>query len=113
MCFFISSDLLNSYDTTDKFLDFDESKDGFVVFDDMLHYKLKTTDLFNKWATYRFISILFMSKLFRCTTKTIQNQQTLKDVENTCTKIAGFDVNYDKLKEVCREAWNVEDYFRV
>ena len=81
----------------------------------MICYILNQKQLifFYKLATNRFWSILFISKIFRftkkTTRKTVQNQQTSKDVENICTNIAGFDVICDKLRDVFREAWNVED----
>ena len=35
--------------------------------------------------------------------------QTLKDIEHINRDVAGYDMNYDEFKEICRKLWD-EDY---
>ena len=35
--------------------------------------------------------------------------QTLKDIEHIYRDVAGYDMNYDEFKELCRKSWE-EDY---
>ena len=35
--------------------------------------------------------------------------QTLKDIEHIYRDVAGYDMNYDEFKELCRKSWD-EDY---
>ena len=35
--------------------------------------------------------------------------QTLKDIEHINRDVAGYDMNYDELKDLCRKSWE-EDY---
>ena len=37
--------------------------------------------------------------------KTILFNQTLKDIEHTYRDVAGYDMNYDEFKELCRKSW--------
>ena len=41
--------------------------------------------------------------------KIILFNQTLKDMEHIYRDVAGFDMHYDELKELCRKSWE-EDY---
>ena len=41
--------------------------------------------------------------------KIILFNQTLKDIEHIYRDVAGYDMNYDELKELCRKSWD-EDY---
>ena len=41
--------------------------------------------------------------------KIILFNQTLKDIELIYGVVAGYDMNYDEIKELCRKSWE-EDY---
>ena len=41
--------------------------------------------------------------------KIILFNQTLKDIEQIYRDVAGYDMNYDEFKELCRKSWE-EDY---
>ena len=41
--------------------------------------------------------------------KIILFNQTLKDIEHNYKDFAGYDMNYDEFKDLCRKSWE-EDY---
>ena len=41
--------------------------------------------------------------------KIILFNQTLKDIEHIYKDVAGYDMSYDEIKELCKKSWD-EDY---
>ena len=85
-----------------------------VVFDDMLDTSQKLIDPFFTRGRHNDLDVYYLSQsYFDLPKRTMRNnsnviilfQQTLKDVQHIYTDIAGFDMSYDELKELCREAW--------
>ena len=50
--------------------------------------------------------------MFNQTLKDIEHNQTLKDIEHIYRDVAGYDMNYDEFRELCRKSWE-EDYYYV
>ena len=85
-----------------------------VVFDVMLDSNQKLIDPFFTRGRHNLCDVYYRSQsYFEVPKRTIRNnsnkiilfQQTLKDIEHIYKDIAGFDMSYDELKELCREAW--------
>ena len=85
-----------------------------VVFDDMLDSNQKLIDPFFTRGRHNDLDVYYLTQsYFDLPKRTIRNnsniiilfQQTLKDVEHIYRDIAGFDMSYEELKELCREAW--------
>ena len=85
-----------------------------VVFDDMLDSNQKKIDPFFTRGRHNLCDVYYLSQsYFEVPRRTIRNnsnmiilfQQTLKDIEHIYRDIAGFDISYDDIKELCREAW--------
>ena len=83
------------------------------VFDDMLDSNQKLTDPFFTRGRHNDLDVYYLSQSFFDLPKhTIRNnnniitlfQQTLKDVIHIYRDIAGFDMSYDEVKSLCREA---------
>ena len=62
---------------------------------------------------HKLCDVYYLSQSYFDVPKKIRNkstiiisfQQILKDVEHIYSDITGFDMSYDELKELCREAW--------
>ena len=85
-----------------------------VVFDDMLDSNQKLIDPFFTRGRHNDLDVYYLTQsYFDLPKRTIRNnnniiilfQQTLKDVKHIYRDIAGFDMSYEELKELCREAW--------
>ena len=85
-----------------------------VVFDDMLDTSQKLIDPFFTRGRHIDLDVYYLSQsYFDLPKRTIRNnsnliilfQQTLKDVEHIYSDISGFDMSYDEIKSLCREAW--------
>ena len=85
-----------------------------VVFDDMLDTSQKLIDPFFTRGRHNDLDVYYLSQsYFDLPKRTIRNnsnniilfQQTLKDVEHIYRDIAGFDMSYDEVKNLCKEAW--------
>ena len=86
-----------------------------VVFDDMLDSNQKLIDPFFTRGRHKLCDVYYLCQsYFDAPKKTVRNnsniinlfQQTLKDVEHIHRDIAGFDMSYEEIKSLCREAWN-------
>ena len=104
---------------TDEIKPLNEYENGIVVFDDILvSSNSRFIDQFFIKGQHNNLDIYYLSQsYFDLPKRTIRNNsnkiillnQTLKDIEHKYRAIAGYDVNYDDFKELCRKSWK-EDY---
>ena len=96
-----------------------EYESGIIVFDDILGSSNSGfIDQFFIRGRHNNIDIYYLSQsYFDLPKRTIRNNsnkiilfnQTLKDIEHIYRDVAGYDMNYDEFKELCRKSWD-EDY---
>ena len=96
-----------------------EYENGIIVFDGILgSSNSRFIDQFFIRGRHNNLDIYYLSQsYFDLPKRTIRNNsnkisvfnQTLKDIEHIYRDIAGYDMNYDDFKELCRKSWN-EDY---
>ena len=94
-------------------------ENGIIVFDDILgSSNSRFIDQFFIRGRHNNLDIYYLSQsYFDLPKRTIRNNsnkiilfiQTLKDVEHIYRDIAGYDMNYDEFKDLCRKSWE-EDY---
>ena len=98
----------------EQITDFQDYQNCCVVFDDMLDSNQKLIDPFFTRGRHNDLDVYYLSQsYFDLPLRTIRNnsniiilfQQTLKDVMNIYSDIAGFDMSYEEFKSLCREAW--------
>ena len=104
---------------SDEIKPLNEYENGIIVFDDVLGST-------NSRFIYQFfirgrhnnLDIYYLSQsYFDLPKRTIRNNsnkiilfnQTLKDVEHIYRDVAGYDMNYDEFKDLCRKSWE-DDY---
>ena len=96
-----------------------EYENGIIVFDDILgSSNSRFIDQFFIRGRHNNLDIYYLSQsYFDLPKRTIRNNsnkiilfnQTLKDIEHIYRDVAGYDMNYDEFKDLCRKSWE-EDY---
>ena len=104
---------------SDEIKPLNEYENSIIVFDDILgSSNSRFIDQFFIRGRHNNLDIYYLSQsYFDLPKRTIRNNsnkiilfnQTLKDIEHIYRDVAGFDMNYDEFKELCRESWE-EDY---
>ena len=103
----------------DEIKPLNEYENGILVFDDVLgSSNSRDIDQFFIRGRHNNLAIYYLSQsYFDLPKRTIRNNsnkiilfnQTLKDIEHIYRDVAGYDMNYDEFKELCRKSWE-EDY---
>ena len=103
----------------DEIKSLNEYENGIIVFDDILgSSNSRFIDQFFIRGRHNNLDIYYLSQsYFDLPKRTIRNNsnkiilfnQTLKDIEHIYRDVAGYDMNYDEFKELCRKSWE-EDY---
>ena len=93
-----------------------EYENGIIVFDDILgSSNSRFIDQFFIRGRHNNLDISYLSQsYFDLPKRTIRNisnkiilfNQTLKDIEHIYRDVAGYDMNYDEFKELCRKSWD-------
>ena len=96
-----------------------EYENGIIVFNDVLgSSNSRFIDQYFIRGRHNNLDIYYLSQsYFDLPKRTIRNNsnkiilfnQTLKDIEHIYRDVAGYDMNYDEFKELCRRSWE-EDY---
>ena len=104
---------------SDEIKPLNEYENGIIVFDDILgSSNSRFIDQFFIRGRHNNLDIYYLSQsYFDLPKRTIRNNsnkiilfnQTLKDIEHIYRDVAGYDMNYDEFKELCRKSWD-EDY---
>ena len=103
---------------SDEIKPLNEYENGIIVFDDILgSSSSRFIDQFFIRG-HKNLDIYYLSQsYFDLPKRTIRNNsnkiilfnQTLKDIEHIYRDVAGYDMNYDEFKDLCRKSWE-EDY---
>ena len=101
---------------TDEIKPLNEYENGVIVFDDILgSSNSRFIDQFFIRGRHNNLDIYYLSQsYFDLPKRTIRNNsnkiilfnQTLKDIEHIYRDVAGYDMNYDEFKELCRKSWD-------
>ena len=104
---------------SDEIKPLNEYENGIIVFDYILgSSNSRFIDQFFIRGRHNNLDIHYLSQsYFDLPKRTIRNisnkiilfNQTLKDIEHIYRDVAGYDMNYDEFKELCRKSWE-EDY---
>ena len=104
---------------SDEIKSLNEYENDIIVFDDILgSSKSRFIDQFFIRGRHNNLDIYYLSQsYFDLPKRTIRNNsnkfilfnQTLKDIEHKYRDVAGYDMNYDEFKDLCRKSWE-EDY---
>ena len=110
---------IKTKEISDEIKPLNEYKNGIIVFDDILgSSNCRFIDQFFIRGRHNNLDIYYLSQsFFDLPKRTIRNignkfilfNQTLKDIEHIYRDVAGYDMNYDEFKEICRKSWE-EDY---
>ena len=100
--------------TSQEISTIDDYKDCVVIFDDMLDYNQKEIHPFFTRGRHENIDVYYLSQRYFELPLIIRDnsniiilfKQTAKTVQNLYNDIAGFDMDYNEFKNLCREAWN-------
>ena len=103
----------------DEIKPLNEYEKGIIVFDDILgSSNSRFIDHLFIRGRHNNLDIYYLSQsYFDLPKRTIRNNkiknilfnQTLKDIEHIYRDVAGYDMNYDEFKDLCRKSWE-EDY---
>ena len=103
----------------DEIKPLNEYEGGIIVSDDILgSSNSRFIDQFFIRERHNFLDIYYLSQsYFDLPKRTIRSKskkiilfnRTLKDFEHIYRDVAGYDMNYDEFKELCRKSWE-EDY---
>ena len=106
-------------EVSDEVEPINEYENAIIVFDDILgSSNSRFIDQFFIRGRHNSLDIYYLPQsYFDLPKRTIRNNinkkisfnQTLKDIEHLYRNVAGYDVNYDEFKELCRKSW-AEDY---
>ena len=106
-------------EVSDEIKPLKEYEKGIMVFDDILgSSNSRFIDQFLIRGRHNNLDIYYLSQsFFDLPRRTIRNNsnkiillnQTLKTIEPIYGDVAGYDMNYDEYKELCRKSWE-EDY---
>ena len=104
---------------SDEIKPLNEYENGIIVFDDVLgSTNSRFIDQFFIRGRHNNLDIYYLSQsYFNLPKRTIRNNsnkiilfnQTLKDIEHIYRDVAGYDMNYDEFKDLCRKSWE-DDY---
>ena len=104
---------------SDEIEPLNDYENGIIVFDDILgSSNSRFIDQFFIRGRHNNLDISYLSQShFDLPKRTIPNNsnkiilfnQTLKDIEHIYKDVAGYDMNYDEFKELCRKSWE-DDY---
>ena len=104
---------------SDEIKSLNEYSNCITVFDDTLgSSNSRDIDQYFIRGRHNNLDIYYLSQsYFGLPKRTIRNNrnkiilfnQTLKDIEHIYRDVAGYDMNYDEFKELCRKSWE-EDY---
>ena len=104
---------------SDEIKPLNEYENGIIVFVDILgSSNSRFLDQFFTRGRHNNLDIYYLSQsYFDLPKRTIRNNsnkiilfnQTLKDIENIYRNVAGYGMNYDEFKDLCRKSWE-EDY---
>ena len=104
---------------SDEIKPLNEYENGIIVFDDILgSSNSRFIDQFFNRGRHNNLDIYYLSQsYFDLPKRTIRNNskkiilfnQTLKDIEHIYRDVAGYDMNYDEFKDLCRKSWK-DDY---
>ena len=104
---------------SDEIKPVNEYENGIIVFDDILgSSNSRFIDQFFIRGRHNNLDIYYLSQSYFDlpkrtirfnSNKIILFNQTLKDIEHIYRDVAGYDMNYDEFKELCRKSW-YEDY---
>ena len=104
---------------SDEIKPLNEYENGIIVFDDILgSSNSRFIDQFFIRGRHNNLDIYYLSQsYFDLPKRTIRNNsnkiilfnQTLKDIEHIYRDVAGYDMNYDEFKDLCRKPWE-DDY---
>ena len=104
---------------SDEIKPLNEYENGIIVFDDILgSSNSRFIDQFFIRGRHNNLDNFYLSQsYFDLPKRTIRNNsnkiilfnQTLKDIEHIYRDVAGYDMNYDEFKDLCRKSWE-EDY---
>ena len=104
---------------SDKIKPLNDYENVIIVFDDILgSSNSRDIDQYFITGRHKNLDIYYLSQsYFDLPKRTIRNNsnkiilfnQTLKDFEHIYRDVAGYDMNYDEFKELCRKSWE-EDY---
>ena len=104
---------------SDEIKPLNEYENGVIVFDDILgSSNSRFIDQFFIRGQHNTLDIYYLPQsYFDLPERTIRNNsnknilfnQTLKNIEHIYRDVAGYDMNYDEFKELCRKSWE-EDY---
>ena len=100
----------------DEIKPLNEYENGIIVFDDVLDSSnSRFIDQFFIRGRHNNLDIYYLSQshfdLPKRTTRNKSNKiilfnQTLKDIEHIYRDVAGYDMNYDEFKDLCRKSWD-------
>ena len=103
----------------DEIKPLNEYENGIIVFDDILRSSnSKFLEQFFIRGRHNNLKIYYLSQsCFDLPKRTIRNNsnkiilfnQTSKDIEHIYRDVAGYDLNYDEFKDLCRKSWE-NDY---
>ena len=102
-----------NYETSQEVSTIDDYKDCVVIFDDMLDHNQKEIHPFFTRGRHENIDVYYLSQRYFELPLIIRDnsniiilfKQTAKTVQNLYNDIAGFDMDYNEFKDLCREAW--------
>ena len=104
---------------SDEIKPLNEYENGIIVFDDILgSSNSRFIDQFFITGRHNNLDNYYLSQsYFDMPKRTIRNNsnkiilfnQTLKDIEHIYRDVAGYDMNFDEFKDLCRKSWE-EDY---
>ena len=104
---------------SDEIKPLNEYENGILVFDDVLgSSNSRDIDQYFIRGRHNNLYIYYLSQSYfdlpkrtirKNSNKIILFNQTLKDIEHIYCDVAGYDMNYDEFKELCRKSWE-EDY---
>ena len=104
---------------SDEIKPLNEYENGIIVLDDVLgSSNSRFIDQFFIRGRHNNLDIYYLSQsYFDLPKRTIRNNsnkiilfnRTLKDIEHIYRDVAGYDMNYDEFKDLCRKSWD-EDY---
>ena len=114
-----SNSKIKTKEIGDEIKPLNEYENVIIVFDDVLgSTNSRFIDQFFIRGRHNNLDIYYLSQsYFDLPKRTIRNNsnkiilfnQTLKDIEHIYRDVAGYDMNYDEFKELCRKSWE-EDY---
>ena len=103
---------------SDEIRPLNEYENGIIVFDDILgSSNSRFIDQFFIRGRHNNLHIYYLSQsyfdLLKRTIRINSNKiilfnQTLKDIEHIYRDVAGYDMNYDEFKELCKKSWENE-----